>query len=233
MGGFCVSIRWICTGEVWVRSSTVSGCAQLQVQGVPHAPGRVGGRHVEGLEVVPVGLRLGALGHREAHGHEGVLQLVAGLGDQVQVAPIREARQGRPRGPVMTRSGRGARRRVRRSRSLGLELRPLGRRRLGAGPRASLMAWPTSLRVARGPARRAGRSSWARADLLPRRRSRPPAARPGRAPPRARARRRPRCLATAAIGSACRGEAVGHDSCSLSRSISGKGKAKRGAAPGI
>ncbi len=61
------------------------GRAQAEVERVPHASGRMGGRHVEGLEVVPVGLRLGTLGHRETHGHERVLELVPGLGDQIDV----------------------------------------------------------------------------------------------------------------------------------------------------
>ena len=70
------------------------------------------GRHVEGLEVVPVGLGLGTFGHREAHGDEGVLQLVPGLGDQVEVAP--PVCQGPPaapcRGPLVNsvRSSRSA-----------------------------------------------------------------------------------------------------------------------------
>ena len=62
------------------------GLAQLHVEGVPHAAGRMGGGHVEGLEVVPVGLDLGPLGHRVAHADEDVLQLAAGLVDEVEVA---------------------------------------------------------------------------------------------------------------------------------------------------
>jgi len=56
----------ICTGEVWVR--------------------RMGGGHVEGLEVVPVGLHLGPLVDGVAHADEEVFQLVAGAGDGVEVA---------------------------------------------------------------------------------------------------------------------------------------------------
>ena len=77
---------------------------QPQVEGVPHSPGRVGGRHVEGFEVVPVRLRLRAFRHRKAHGDEGVLQLGAGLGDEVEVAPPsgqgRERERGRPDGEL-------------------------------------------------------------------------------------------------------------------------------------
>ena len=87
MGGPWLSISRICTGEVWVRSMTVSGSPELEVERVPHPPGGMGGRHVEGLEVVPVGLDLGALGHDEAHPDEDVLELVAGPLDQVQTAP--------------------------------------------------------------------------------------------------------------------------------------------------
>ena len=49
-----------------MRSSDRLGLAEVEVEGVPHAPGRVGRRDVEGLEVVPVGLDLGALGHRRS-----------------------------------------------------------------------------------------------------------------------------------------------------------------------
>ena len=59
---------------------------QVEVEGVPHAPGRVGRWDVEGAEVVPVGLDLGALRHLEPHAHEDVLQRVPGLGHQVEVA---------------------------------------------------------------------------------------------------------------------------------------------------
>ena len=41
---------------------------------------------VEGTEVVPLALNLGALGHPIAHAHEHVLQLLPGLGDDVEVA---------------------------------------------------------------------------------------------------------------------------------------------------
>src|SRR5919202_1753335 len=65
---------------------------QPHVEGVPHAAGGVAGRHVEGLEVVPVRLDLRALGHPVAHGHEHVLQLHPGLGDEVEVAPVEPSR---------------------------------------------------------------------------------------------------------------------------------------------
>ena len=43
---------------------------------------------VEGGEVVPVVLDLGALGHGEAQADEDVLELLDGLGDQVEVAGV-------------------------------------------------------------------------------------------------------------------------------------------------
>ena len=89
MGGPWLSMRRICTGEVWVRSITVSGSPEVEVERVPHPASRVGGRHVERLEVVPVGLGLGALGHDEPHPDEDVLELVAGALDDVQAPPQR------------------------------------------------------------------------------------------------------------------------------------------------
>ena len=51
---------------------------------IPRA-GWAGGM-LQRLEVVPVGLGLGALGHGEPHPHEDVLELVAGALDDVQVS---------------------------------------------------------------------------------------------------------------------------------------------------
>ena len=65
------------------------GFTEVEVEGVPHAPGRVRRRHVEGAEVVPVRLHLGTLGDDEAHADEDVLQRRLGLAHQVQVAPGR------------------------------------------------------------------------------------------------------------------------------------------------
>ena len=50
--------------------------------------GRVVGRHVERLEVVPVGLDLGTLGDGEAQADEDVLEAVVRLGDEVEVAAL-------------------------------------------------------------------------------------------------------------------------------------------------
>ena len=61
----------------------------------------MGRGHVERLEVVPVGLGLGTLGHGEAHGDEGVLQFAPGLGHQVQMPPtVGEPGQRRLQGPA-------------------------------------------------------------------------------------------------------------------------------------
>ena len=38
----CASIRRICTGEVWVRSSTVSRLAEVEVEACPTCRGRGG-----------------------------------------------------------------------------------------------------------------------------------------------------------------------------------------------
>ena len=83
------SIVRICTGDVWVRRSTVSApsSSAVEVERVPHAAGPGGRRrHVERLEVVPVGLDLGALGDGEAHADEHVLEALPRLGDEVGVA---------------------------------------------------------------------------------------------------------------------------------------------------
>ena len=55
-------------------------------QGVELVARRVAGRHVERLEVVPVGLHLGTLGHREPEPDEDVLEALPRLRDDVGVA---------------------------------------------------------------------------------------------------------------------------------------------------
>src|SRR5215211_6094257 len=57
--------------------------ARLDVEGVLHGPGRVVGGDVEGLEVVPVGLDLGALDDPVAEADEDVDDLVGGPGHRV------------------------------------------------------------------------------------------------------------------------------------------------------
>ncbi len=80
----------------------------IDEQAVELVARRVARRHVEGLEVVPVGLHLGALGDREAEPGEHVLQSLPGLGDDVRVAAARslgvlgevESFGGDPRAPL-------------------------------------------------------------------------------------------------------------------------------------
>ena len=63
---------------------------RLDVEGVGHQPRRVRRRVVERVEVVVDGLDLGALGDVEAEADEHVLDLAAGLRDQVQAADRRQ-----------------------------------------------------------------------------------------------------------------------------------------------
>jgi hypothetical protein len=74
-----------------VRSTVLPGLAVLDVERVVHAARRVIGGHVQRLEVVPVGLHLGAFCHLEAETDEHVLQPLPGLGDHVGVAAARLA----------------------------------------------------------------------------------------------------------------------------------------------
>ena len=54
------------------------GLAEVDVEGVPQSPGRVRGRDVERLEVVPVALDLGTFGDGEAHARRRRLRVRAG-----------------------------------------------------------------------------------------------------------------------------------------------------------
>ena len=80
------------------------GLADIEVHRVVHAPGRVRRRHVQRLEVVPVGLRLRAFGHGEPHADEHVFERRRGPGSPRGEArgPARTARC-----PESPRSGRG------------------------------------------------------------------------------------------------------------------------------
>ena len=89
-----VSIVRICTGDVWVRSNVVPGCRRRtwstnSVSNSPRAGWSVA--HVQRLEVVPVGLDLGAFGDLETEPDEHVLEPLPGLGDEVRVSPLRRA----------------------------------------------------------------------------------------------------------------------------------------------
>ena len=68
---------------------------RVDEQRVELAAGRVTLGHVQGLEVVPVGLHLGALGDLEAEPDEHVLQPLPRLGHEVGVAAARLAERTR------------------------------------------------------------------------------------------------------------------------------------------
>ena len=77
----------ICTGEVWVRSSSgVPSCSASQIEGVVHLPRRMLGRDVERVEVVQVVLDVRALGDGEAHVAEDRDDLLDGLADRMDAA---------------------------------------------------------------------------------------------------------------------------------------------------
>ena len=57
----------------------------IDEQGVELATGGMTLTHVQRLEVVPVGLHLGALGDTEPEPEEDVLEALPGLGDDVEV----------------------------------------------------------------------------------------------------------------------------------------------------
>ena len=83
----------ICTGDVWVRSTVRPGVGAgvVDEQRVEVAARRVVLAHVEGLEVVPVGLHLGPFGDLEAEPDEHVLEPLPRLRDEVGVATARLA----------------------------------------------------------------------------------------------------------------------------------------------
>ena len=87
IGGFCASIVRICTGEVWVRStSRVPSGRSRQVEGVVLLAGRVLGRDVEGGEVVEIVLDMRPFGDRKAHLAKDRDDLVDRLADRVDAA---------------------------------------------------------------------------------------------------------------------------------------------------
>ena len=94
-----------------MRSTTLPGVAVVDEEGVPHRPRRMGGRHVQRLEVVPVALGLGAFGDHEAEPDEDVLETLVRLGDEVRVpAPWRAGELGEVEalGGQRGQAGRGA-----------------------------------------------------------------------------------------------------------------------------
>ena len=100
IGGFRDSMVRICTGEVWVRSSS----PVLQEEGVLRVARRMVVREVERLEVVVVVLHLGPLGDAVAELGEDLLHLADDQGHRVEAAERRPAagegdvdRRGAPR----------------------------------------------------------------------------------------------------------------------------------------
>ena len=85
----------IWTGEVWVRNTVVPGSSArrdvVDEQRVPFATGGMPDRHVQRLEVVPVGLDLWTFGDLEAETDEDVLQALPCLRDEVGVTASRLA----------------------------------------------------------------------------------------------------------------------------------------------
>ena len=124
------SITRICTGDVWVRSTTLPGLAELDVERVLHVARRMAGRDVERLKLYQSALDLGALGDGEAEADEHVLEALAGLGDEVQVA----ARRGR-RGTSVRSSRSLASRSLRTSISIAAAALRSASRRLERSPR--------------------------------------------------------------------------------------------------
>ena len=95
IGGFCVSMVRICTGEVWVRSTLRSPfCVRLEEEGVVHLARRMARREVQRGEIVVVGLDVRPFGDREAHVGEDRGDLVDHLADRVDAAASRAPSRG-------------------------------------------------------------------------------------------------------------------------------------------
>ena len=123
-GSGLVSMARIWTGEVCVRS-TMPDRAPVRAgheERVLHLPGRMVGREVQRVEVVPLGLDLGALGDLVAHPDEHVGQPVGQGGDRMPGAGAdagptagsrRRSRPPAPGGPGRPPARPAARRRLR------------------------------------------------------------------------------------------------------------------------
>ena len=158
--------------------------AERDVDRVLHRAGRVRGRDVQRLEVVPVVLDLGALGDPVPEPDEDVLELAADLRDEVQVAAAPavpadrqvERRPGRPPAPRTLELGAPRRRRAPRPSARYAPTRLAGAgalvggelldRLLDARPRASACRG-ASRRPRRAPAASAARPT-ARAGVVER-----------------------------------------------------------------
>ena len=88
----CGSARARC-GSATTSCRRGPGRDMIDEQRVELTSSRVPVAHVQGLEVVPVGLHLRALGDLEAEADERVLETFPGLGDEVGVAALRAAHE--------------------------------------------------------------------------------------------------------------------------------------------
>ena len=89
IGGFCVSMVRICTGEVCVRKSIrePSGL-RVEEERVVHLARRMADREIRGREVVVVGLDVRPFGDRKAHVGEDRGELVDHLADRMDAAGL-------------------------------------------------------------------------------------------------------------------------------------------------
>ena len=154
---------------------------------------------VQRAEVVPLGLDLGALRHREAHADEDVLEPLPGLGDEVgvtQAARGHDLGEVEPfglelRGPVVVGEARagGLERRRSTSPTASLSARPTARRSSGSRPPSALRS---SMKAERRPS--SSTSSAFSSSELPAAASRSSASPARRRPPDRAARSRPSTL---------------------------------------
>ena len=89
IGGFCVSMVRICTGEVWVRRSLrLVPVDAVQEERVVHLARRMALGEIQRGEIVIVGLDVRTLGDREAHVAEDRGDLVDHLADRMDAAAL-------------------------------------------------------------------------------------------------------------------------------------------------
>ena len=87
IGGACVVMVRICTGEVWVRSTLRSPFSSgREEEGVVHLARRMAVGEIQRREIEIVGLDVGAFGDREAHVGEDRRDLVDHLADRMDAA---------------------------------------------------------------------------------------------------------------------------------------------------
>ena len=84
MGGFWASMVWICTGEVWVRSTLRSPLASgRQEKCVVHFAGRMAFGEIQRREIVIVGFDVRTFGNGKSHVGKDRRDLVHHLGDRM------------------------------------------------------------------------------------------------------------------------------------------------------